>query len=77
MTAEFLWINGPLMAVLFLLGASALMWLVFRHPDLHPRETRTIPAYLRQRVVSQGGPSELPYEDRVRETIVASNGSPR
>jgi hypothetical protein len=24
------------------------MWMIFKRPDRHPRETRTVPAYLRQ-----------------------------
>lgn len=49
MAAEFLWINIPLMALAFALWVGVPMWLVLRHPDRHPRETRVVPAYLRQR----------------------------
>ena len=47
MTAEFLWINIPLMALFFALWVGVPMWMIFKRPDRHPRETRTIPAYLR------------------------------
>jgi hypothetical protein len=46
MTATFLWINIPLMVLALGLWAGIPLWMVFRHPDRHPRETRTIPAYL-------------------------------
>ena len=47
MTAEFLTINVPLMVLAFALWVGIPMWMVHRHPDRHPRETRTIPHYLR------------------------------
>ena len=50
MTAEFLWINIPLMALFFGLWVGIPMWMIFKRPDRHPREIRTIPAYLRQPV---------------------------
>jgi hypothetical protein len=49
MTAEFLWINISLMALFFALWVGVPMWMIFKHPDRDPRETRTIPAYLRKR----------------------------
>ena len=49
MTAEFLWINIPLMALFFALWVGVPMWMIFKRPDRDPRETRTIPAYLRKR----------------------------
>ena len=51
MTAEFLWINIPLMVLAFALWVGIPMWMVLRRPDRDPRETRTVPAYLRQRGV--------------------------
>lgn len=48
MTAEFLWINIPLMALFFGLWVGIPMWMIFKRPDRHPRETRTVPAYMRQ-----------------------------
>ena len=43
-----LWMNIPLMVLAFALWVGVPMWMVLRHPDRHPRETRTVPAYLRQ-----------------------------
>ena len=61
MTAEFLWINIPLMVLAFALWVGIPMWMVLRRPDRDPRETRTVPAYLRQR----GAPSAaFPAERR-------------
>ena len=51
MTAEFLWINIPLMVLAFALWVGIPMWMVLRRPDRDPRETRTVPAYLRERGV--------------------------
>ncbi len=48
MAVEFLWINVPLMALAFALWVGVPMWMVLRHPDRHPQETRTMPAYLLQ-----------------------------
>jgi hypothetical protein len=50
MTAEFLWINIPFMVLFFALWVGIPMWMIVKRPDRHPRETRTVPAYLRQRV---------------------------
>lgn len=49
MIAEFLWINIPLMAFAFALWVGIPLWMILRRPDRDPRETRTVPAYLRQR----------------------------
>ena len=48
MTAEFLWINIPLMALFFALWVAVPMWMIFKRPDRNPMETRTVPAYLRK-----------------------------
>ena len=48
MTAEFLWINIPLMALFFALWVGVPMWMIFKRPDRDPRNTRTVPAYLRK-----------------------------
>ena len=48
MTGEFLWINIPFMVLFFGLWVGIPMWMIFKRPDRHPGETRTIPAYLRQ-----------------------------
>ena len=47
-TAELLWINVPLMVLFFGLWVGIPMWMIFKRPDRHPRQTRTVPAYLRQ-----------------------------
>ena len=50
MTAEFLWINVPLMVLAFGLCAGISLWLVLRHPDRRPEQdparTRGLPEYL-------------------------------
>ena len=69
MTAEFLWINIPLMAIAFALWVGIPMWLVLRHPDEDPRKTRTVPVYLRQQTLSQADVGERPYADKVRELV--------
>ena len=40
MTAEFLWINIPLMALFFALWVGVPMWMIFKRPDRHPRPGR-------------------------------------
>ena len=52
MSALVLWINIPLMVLAFSLIVGVPLWFVLRHPDRHPRENRSVPAYLvaRQRV---------------------------
>jgi hypothetical protein len=63
MTAEFLWINIPFMVLFFALWAGIPMWMIAKHPDRHPRETRTVPAYLRQRAPA-GPPAQGPAPAR-------------
>ena len=48
MTAQVLWMNIPLMALAFGAWAGVPLWLVLRHPDRHPGESRSVPAYLRE-----------------------------
>jgi hypothetical protein len=50
MTAEFLWMNIPLMVLFFALWVGIPVWMIYRRPDRHPRETRTVPAYMRQQM---------------------------
>ncbi len=52
MTAIFLWINIPLMVLAFALWVGVPMWMILRRPDRDPRETRTVPAYLRQQGIT-------------------------
>jgi hypothetical protein len=49
MTAGVLWLNLPFIVFAFALWVGVPLWMVLRHPDRDPRETHTIPAYLRQR----------------------------
>jgi hypothetical protein len=44
MTAQALWMNIPLMVLAFALWVGVPLWIVHRHPDRHPRETRNVPA---------------------------------
>jgi hypothetical protein len=60
MTAEFLWINIPLMALFFALWVGVPMWMIFKRPDRDPRHTRTVPAYLQKRA-----PAGMPAQRQV------------
>ena len=62
MTAEVLWITIPLIVLAFALWVGVPMWIVLRHPDRSPGETRVVPAYLRQRAVARGGYRGLPAQ---------------
>jgi hypothetical protein len=75
MTAEFLWINIPFMVLFFALWVGIPMWMIHKHPDRHPRETRTIPAYLRQRGTA-GLPAQrqAPDRDRLERRELVSAG---
>lgn len=59
MSALVLWINIPLMMVAFGLTVGIPLWMVLRNPDQHPKENRSVPAYLvpRQRTVRAKQPS--------------------
>ena len=46
MSALFLAINIPLMALAFSLMVGVPLWFVLRHPEQHPKENRSVPAYL-------------------------------
>jgi hypothetical protein len=48
-TAEILGLNVPFMVLFLALWIGIPMWMIHKYPDRHPRETRTLPAYLRQR----------------------------
>jgi hypothetical protein len=74
MTAEFLWINIPLMVLAFALWVGVPMWMVLRHPDRHPRETRAVPAYLQHRGVVLAAQRPAPEHDLAerRELAAAS-----
>ena len=62
MTAEVLWITIPLVVLAFALWAGVPLWMVLRHPDRRPGETRIVPVYLRQRAVARGGYRGLPAQ---------------
>jgi hypothetical protein len=59
-TAAILEMNIPFMVLFLALWIGIPMWMIHKHPDRHPRETRTVPAYLRQR-----GTAGLPAQRRV------------
>lgn len=76
-TGEILAINVPFMVVFFGLWVGIPMWMISRRPDRAPRETRTVPAYLRQRTLARrqarrtapayaGGRRELVFVARPR-----------
>ena len=62
MTAAILWITIPLVVLAFALWVGVPMWMVLRHPDQGPGETRFVPVYLRQRAVARGGYGGLPAQ---------------
>ena len=62
MTAEVLWITIPLVALAFALWVGVPMWIVLRHPDRRPPETRTVPVYLRERAIARGGYRGIPAQ---------------
>jgi hypothetical protein len=50
--SDILWMNIPLMALVFALWVGIPLWLVLRRPDWHGRhETGAVPAYLAHRTV--------------------------
>lgn len=74
MNIELLAINISLMALFLAIWVGIPMWMVIKRPDRHPRETRTIPVYLRARartqVVNQAsvhGPVVDTYVVNIRE----------
>ena len=76
MTAEFLWINITLMVLFFGLWVAIPMWMIFKRPDRHPAETRTVPAYLQRQPVPALAPAEqwLPARVRVAPRELVSAG---
>jgi hypothetical protein len=53
MSAEFLWINIPLMVLAFAIWVGVPLWIVLKYPDRHPRETRTVPGYLQEQAANR------------------------
>jgi hypothetical protein len=47
MSAQALSMNIPLMIIAFGLWVGVPLWIVLTYPERHPRETRSVPAYLR------------------------------
>jgi hypothetical protein len=62
MTAEVLWITIPLVVLALALWVGVPMWIVLRHPDRRPPETRTVPVYLRERAAARGGYRGIPAQ---------------
>ena len=62
-TADILWMNIPLAMLFFVLWVGIPLWMIHRHPDRHPRETRTLPAYLRQRMSAGPAAQRVPATD--------------
>lgn len=52
MTALVLWLNIPLMVLVSGLMVGIPLWMVLRHPDRSPAETRSVPAYLPRRIAA-------------------------
>jgi hypothetical protein len=55
MSALVLWLNIPLEALAFGLMAGVPLWMVLRHPDRNPAETRSVPAYVQRRTEARTG----------------------
>ena len=62
MTAQVLWMNIPLMILAFGVWTGVPLWLVLRHPDRHPSEARTVPAYLRETRTKQARINARAYD---------------
>jgi hypothetical protein len=45
MSAQVLWMNVPLMIAAFGLWVGVPLWMVLRHPERSPKESRSVPAY--------------------------------
>ena len=76
MSAEFLWINIPLMALFFALWVGVPMWMIFKRPDRDPRQTRTVPAYLRKpATASMPAQRQRASEDAEQRELVGASRS--
>lgn len=49
MSVLVLWLNIPLCVLAFGLMTGVPLWMVLRHPDRSPAETRSVPAYIKRR----------------------------
>jgi hypothetical protein len=65
-TAAILEMNIPFMVLFLALWIGIPMWMIHKHPDRHPRENRTVPAYLLQRRATG-----LPPQRRVPARVAA------
>lgn len=77
MTGAFLWINISLMVLFFGLMVGIPAWMTVKRPERHPRETRTVPAYLRQEPVRADTPAHeqwSPARVRVERRELVSAG---
>ena len=54
--------NIPFMVLFFGLWVGIPLWLVFKRPDWHPQETRSVPAYLRAARLPWPVPGPLPRQ---------------
>ena len=60
MSALDLWLNILLCTAAFGIIAGVPLWMVLRHPDRNPAETRRLPAYLRPQPRMMTVPSPTP-----------------
>jgi hypothetical protein len=76
MTAEFLWINVPLMVLAFAICVGVPLWMMLKHPDRNPRETRTVPGYLREQAADRASANtrrRAPVRTFDRRLVVSSH----
>ena len=76
-TAFILWMNIPLAALFFALWVGMPMWMIFKHPDRHPRETRTVPAYLRQRMSADDAAERVSESNAAKRRELVGAGHSR
>jgi hypothetical protein len=69
MNAQVLWTNIPLMVLAFGAWVGAPLWLVLRHPDRHPSESRSVPAYVRETSPSRPGRIRARAYDGERDLV--------
>jgi hypothetical protein len=74
MTAEFLWINIGFAAVFVALWSGIPLWMILKRPDRDPRETRTLPAYMRQGM-APGLPAQREEAAREPRELVSAGRS--
>jgi hypothetical protein len=66
MTAQVLWMNIPLMILAFGAWVGTPLWLVLCHPERHPGENRSVPAYLRTARPKRPAPIRVRADDGQR-----------